>query len=89
MGAYPEIVRNAVISPTLTLLAYIKPGVYHRYSPDRELMDIIGVGSAIYDVIVEAVERGVKVSRGDIPASSVSLGKLICDRKLFDLNLGF
>ncbi len=78
MSIYPEIVRNAMISPTLTLLAYIKPGVYHRYSPDKELMDIIGIGPAIYDVIVEAVKRGVSISKGDLPASKAQLGKLIC-----------
>ncbi|HIQ03523.1 MAG TPA: hypothetical protein EYH40_03795, partial [Desulfurococcales archaeon] len=78
MSIYPEIVRNAIVSPTLTVLSYIKPGVYHRYSTDRGLLDISGVGAAVYDVIVEAVERGVRVSKGDIPASSVQLGKMLC-----------
>lgn len=78
MSIYPEIVRNAIVSPTLTVLSYIKPGVYHRYSTDRELLDITGVGAAVYDVIVEAVEGGVRVSKGNIPASSIQLGRMLC-----------
>ncbi|MCC6040597.1 MAG: hypothetical protein LM557_00225 [Desulfurococcaceae archaeon] len=74
-----NIAKSLVEGAVLGLNAYIKPGGVHRYTPGTLFDEVLCNLVSAIDSIVDAVEVGSKVKRGEIAASSMGYKKLLVD----------
>jgi hypothetical protein len=74
-----NIAKSLVEGAVLGLNAYIKPGGVHRFTPGALFDEVLCNLVSAIDSIVDAVEVGSKVKRGEIAASSMGYKKLLVD----------
>lgn len=73
------LMRNYVRSLYLTIYSYIKPGTIHRFALTHECELLMEVGSLIVPQVLNVIERGSMVGRGEISIPSMKLGEIIAD----------
>ena len=74
-----NIAKTLIHGAIVGLNAYIKPGGVHRYSPGTLFDEVLCNLISITDNVVDAVELGYKVRRGELAASGIGYRKLLVD----------
>ena len=74
-----DVVEKIASSISLSALSYIKPGAPHRYSHHRWVLEYSTIGVTLLGPLAEAVQRGIKIARGDISSRESGVGRLILD----------
>lgn len=71
-----SIVKTLVRGVLTGVNAYIKPGGVHRLVPVKILDEVVCNITSSIDFLVEAVEAGIRVRKGELVATSVDYAKL-------------
>ncbi len=74
-----NIAKDLIEGAVIGLNAYIKPGGVHRYAPGTLFDEILCNLISIIDNLVEAVNIGSRVRRGELTANSIEYRKLVVD----------
>lgn len=71
------ILKSIIEGVHLAVYSSIKPGSIHRLRLDSEAQVIVSNTLSVIDYIIEAINYGEKIRRGDIALTSIEIGKLI------------
>ncbi len=71
------ILKSILEGIHLAVYSSIKPGAYHRLRLDQESRLLVSNTLSTIDQIVEAIEYGERVRKGEIALTSIGIGRLI------------
>ena len=74
---YLHVAKNLARGALLGLSASIKPGGLHRLAPGRNYSEVLCNIVSSIDFIVEALEQGDRIRRGEQALTSIDLGRLL------------
>ncbi|ADI31197.1 hypothetical protein [Staphylothermus hellenicus] len=73
----PTILKSMIEGVHLSVYAAIKPGAIHRLRLDKRIEYYVSNTIAAINHIIDAIEYGEKIRRGDLAATSLGLGRLL------------
>ena len=71
------ILKSILEGVHLAVYSSIKPGAYHRLRLDHESRFLVSNTLSVTDQIIEAIEYGERVRRGEIALTGIGIGRLI------------
>ncbi len=73
----PYILKSIIQGTYLAIYSTIKPGGHHRLKIDKETHIMFTNTLSVVDYLIESIEYGEKIRRGDLTIASAGIGRLI------------